>query len=331
MATIAELNACCADTYMPWLNTNFGSQSIGTKLLWGKGKKISGGPMVRQTSIYQYTKGGSFVRGTVFDTSGEENALGFGVSWRYYYFPATIFLQDLVENDGPQQIHDILSVRMGAAKMGAEEKLSTDLYATGASGGIDSSTIINCLDNALNDGTTTFSTSATYAGVARSASTAWFNGNVSSGSAAALTTKMINTALSKATDGGIQPDVMLTSVRTVLTYQNLEWAKQSYVNLSQESALVAGFAMKTYHNGIPMVADVHCPSAAGTAANNRIYGINSDPRFFNFFVNSQYNMKMRPWMEPYDQAAQTTQIIHVCNILVGDPRRHFILHNYGVD
>jgi len=318
----------CHDTYMPYLTTNFGSESIATKLLMDKGKKLSGGPMVRQTPIYQYTKGGPFVRGTVFDTSGEENALGIGVPWKYYYFPATIFLQDLVENNGPDQIHDVLNVRMTAAKRGAQEKLSVDLFGTG----IDTSTVINSLDNALNDGTTLFSTSATYAGVARSAATPWFNGNVVSGTdtgAATLAPADINAALLTATDGGITPDLMITSPKAVLYYQNAEWSKQQFVNIAQGGPLVSGFGMKTFHNGIPIVADNHC-SGTTTAATNKLYGINTSPEFFNFFVHKEWNFKMRPWMEPYDQAAQTTQIILACNLLVGDPGRHFILHGFDL-
>jgi len=337
MATIAEVNALCADTYMPYLTTNFGSESIGTKILFGKGKKLSGGPMIRQTPLYQYTKGGPFVRGTVFDTSGEENALGLGLSWRYYYFPATLFLQDIVENNGPMQIHDILNVRMTAMKRGAQERISNDLFNGAAvtiggvscGGGNDSSTIINSLDNALDSGTV-LQSSATYAGVAKGTYT-WFAGNTTtiSGSGA-LSIAAINEALFSAVDGGISPDLILTSPRAVMKYQNLEWAKQQYVNLSQQDPLVAGFALKTFHNGIPMVADNHIPGST-TESTNRMYFLNTSPEFFNFFVHNEWNFKMRPWMEPYDQGAQTTQIILACNLLVGDPNRHAVLYAFSLD
>lgn len=314
---------------MPYLTTNFGSESIATKLLMGKGKRISGGPMVRQTSIYQYNKGGAFVRGTVFDTSGEEQALGYGVPWKYYYFPATIFLQDLVENSGPNQIHDILNVRLTAAKRGAQEMISNDLFGTG----IDTSTKINSLDNALNDGTTLFSTSATYAGIDKSsAANAWFRGNVvaaPSGGTNDFAVADFNAGLLPTLDGGISADLIITSPRTVIYYQNAEWSKQQYVNMTQQDPLVAGFRLKTYHNGIPVVADNHC-SGTTTASTNKAYFLNTSPEFFNFFVHSEWNFKMRPWMEPYDQGAQTTQIILACNLLVGDPSRHAILHNFDL-
>jgi len=335
MATVAEVNALCADTYMPYLTTNFGTESVATKILFGKGKKLSGGPMIRQTPLYQYTKGGPFVRGTVFDTSGEENALGLGVSWRYYYFPATLFLQDLVENNGPMQIHDILNVRMTAMKRGAQERISNDLFNGAATtiggvsvgGGNDSSTIINSLDNALDSGTA-LQSSATYAGVAKGTYT-WFAGNTTSGSSAALTIKMVNQSYFDTIDGGISADLGITSPRAVLAYQNLEWAKQQYNNV-QSGPLEAGFALKTYHNGVPVVADNHCPGGL-TEASNRWYWLNTSPEFLNFFVHNEWNFKMRPWMEPYDQGAQTTQIILACNLLVGDPNRHSVLHTFSLD
>jgi hypothetical protein len=217
-----------------------------------------------------------------------------------------------------------MTVKFAAARMGAEEMLSDHLFS---GGGTDSSTIINELDHALDNTSGTLSGSATYAGLAKGTET-WFGGNVTSlgGASALVNYANVQKVFMKAVDGGIAPDLGIAHTQSVLYYMVKQQGQQQYVT---DTPLSAGFRLKCFHNGIPIVADNHVPIDTSTGyTTNRIYFINSD--FINMFSHENLNMKLRPWMEPYDQGAKTTQIMWAGNLLVTDPRRHSVGYDFDL-
>jgi hypothetical protein len=327
MPSVAELNALALELHLPKLTVNFGSNDLGLKMIRAKGDKLRGGTQIVQDVIYQYTKGGAFTRGTVFNTSGEQNATSAKLSYRYYNFPVgPMFWQDELEVSGAPEIHSFMETKFTAANQGATEKLCLDFYS---GGGTDSSAIVNSLDNACDNASGTLQTTTTYAGIDKAVDTWWAGKVVSLGGGAGNgpVYPSLQKVWTPAHDGNIHPNVVLVHSASFDSFMGSQQPQQQYVD---NTALQAGFrAAPSGFNGVPLVADNHVPYVAGASAANRIYMLNTD--YINFYTHKDGNFVFIPWKEAYDQAAKIAYIRIACNLLVIDPRRCSVGYNFNPD
>jgi len=326
MALIAELNALTQELYLPRITMNFGSEVPLLKLLLAKGQKLQGGTSIRKSIAYQYTKGGAYGRGQVFDLSGEENFTAADWSYRYYMWPVSLTRQDQLENAGPSQVHDIMEAKVEVLRRGATEDLAGDLFAVGAAGGNDSSLTINSLDHALDDGST-LSTNATYGGISKTTYT-WWAGNVfnAQGNGHGPAYANLKNAIAMAHDASIMPNMLMAAPETVDTFILSQQSNQRYVNepSGELAKMMVGFTLASF-DGKPFVGDKHIVASA-TETSNRVYFLDTD--YFSLVTHEKENFRLDGWKEPIDQASMVNKLFWAGNVITWDPSRHAVMYNF---
>ncbi|MDH4038374.1 MAG: phage major capsid protein [Candidatus Krumholzibacteria bacterium] len=330
MPSIAELNALTQELYLPRITTNFGSEVPVLKALLSKGSKLQGGTSIRKSIAYQYTKGGAYGRGQVFDLSGEENFTAAEWTYRYYMWPTMITRQDQLENAGPSQVHDIMEAKVMVMKYGGEQDLANDFF-TG--GGTDSSLVINELDHALNDASDSLGAGVTYGGISKS-TYSWWAGNCKdldgTGGDHGPTYSNIKSGLALAHDADKVPNFLMAYSTTIDTFMQSQQSNQRYIADGAKgpyAQLLAGFKM-AHVDGIPFVADNHIAYSTSVPATNRIYALNLD--YFDLITHEKENFRVDGWKEPIDQAALVNKLFWAGNVVTWDPSRHVVIHDFDI-
>jgi hypothetical protein len=332
MPTIAELNALTQEMYLPRIVTTFGSEIPVLKVLRAKGPQLQGGSKIRKSIAYQYTKGGSFGRGQKFDLSGEENFTASEWTWRYYYWPTLITIQDERENSGPTQVHDMMEAKAEVMRFGGMQQLANHLETgTGADGSLD----INSLDHAMDDESGTLTTlshgaaNTIYGGIDKATYT-WWAGKVKGlgGAGHGPTYNNIKSIITLAHDSDIMPNLGTAYSSVIDTYMMTQQPQQQYIADGSIKTLMAGFKGAGV-DGIPLIADNHTPYNLSTHTANRIRFYNTN--YMGFITHVDDNFRLDGWKEPIDQGAKANKLFWTGNIILWDPRRFATGYDFDAD
>jgi hypothetical protein len=326
--TYNELQAITQEVYLPRMTQLFADQNAFLKMAYAKSLKLRGGLKIRAVLAYQYNKGGPYGRGSTFDISGEQQITTAEWPWKYYYFPTTIEGIDLLENDSPEGVQDLLDRKMEIMALGASDRIATDFF-TGT--GTDSTLAIHSADLMCDDGSGTLTANShgaavlVYGGITVSTTVnTWWNGNTNDigGTGIGPTYLHLQATWTKAHDGNRHPTIVVVRPETFDTFMRTQQPQQQYMS---DKELMAGFRAVAF-NGVPMVADRHVGYHATTFANNRIYMF--DMNEIEFVVHPQRNFAVRKWMEPDDADSRTTQTLWAGGIVTRDRSRHSVGHNF---
>src|SRR6185295_15216692 len=128
-------------------------------------------------------------------------------TWKQYYVDVTVDGLSLLQNSGPEAIHDLVSDEMDEAEMTAGDLIGVDVFSDGSG---NSGKAITGLRAALDDGTTY----GTYGGITRSSTAntagAAARGNVTT-TATTFSLSQMNTFMQQGTVGRRKPNLIITT------------------------------------------------------------------------------------------------------------------------
>jgi hypothetical protein len=120
-------------------------------------QRYEGGPSWQENFMYGIQDVYAYTPGDTFALNQRQVATGTTVTPRYYVVPVSAFIEKIkIEMNGPQAVFDYVDLLLQNAAMSMSAYLAIDAYKWGQNvGGVDRSTRLNGLEEALADGTTT--------------------------------------------------------------------------------------------------------------------------------------------------------------------------------
>jgi len=285
----------------------FGSNPLAARLLSKDRIKAEGGKDIRQRFIYTNKPGGSYSGLDPFDTSKKESRTEFVFPWSQYYVDITVDGLSLLQNSGPEAIHDLVSDEMDEAEMSAGDYIGTDVFSDGSG---NAGKALVGLRAALDDGTLY----TTYGGITRSSTTGTAGyaarGNVTT-TATTFSLSQMNTFMQTGTVGRRKPDLIVTTQ----TLWNKWWersqpAQRFAAGSSSNQMASIGFDTIVF-NGADVVVDSHAPSGW-------VSFLNTD--FIKMVVHSKRLWTPTGWKYPTNQDAAIQQILWAGQLVVSSPR-----------
>jgi hypothetical protein len=302
-------------------------QNYLQKRLAAKGTKPDSGSSIIQPGIYQVGKGGAFDPYDTFDISAEDQVTAAEFNWKYYEVPITISRDEILKNQGKEGVRKLMDAKMKGAAMKMSDLLATDTLAidnnaSTSTFGTDSSTTLNCLDNAINNAADDLGTGVTYGGIAKDTYT-WWAGHAydGGGDTTNATYAGVNSMWYKIADGNIQPTLLLSHNNTLAGYLAEQQAYQRYIK--QDTADSGFLAIEV--NGRPWAADLHV-SDSTTEEDCRMYFLNED--FLDFVVHRDENNRLEPFAKPVDQAVIVAHIMFAGELTCSDPSRQGCVYDF---
>lgn len=333
--TFDEISAITNALYLPKFPQLVFNRNVVMSRLWKKGSKPSSGEFIKQPVMYKATKGGAYSPYEVFDVSAEDQITAARFDWKYYEVPITVSRDDILKNDGPEGVKKLMDAKMKLAGMKMSDDIATDLWDKTTS---DSSKQITSIALMCDDHDATLTTSgATYGHLLRTdmeigtramwdAKLVDFKTDVDGTdeaidyTAGQLTIAM-NRLWMKIADGDIHATICLA---------HNDWLDRFWMDARPDKRfldskmLEMGWTAMQF-NGVPFVADTHCPARNEVADNNRIFMLNEE--FLDFVSHSKENMRFDPFAKPIDQNVSVAHIFWAGNMTTSACHRHGVLWN----
>src|SRR5688572_14092066 len=182
-------------------------------------RDYSGGPSWQENFMYGVQPVVGYTPGESFSLENRQLATGGTVTPRYYNVSISALIEKLrIEMNGPKAVFEYIDLLLQNAAMSMSAKLSNDVYRHGQNlSGSDRSKLLNGLDEALNDGTTSGFDGRTYANyltIARTDVDAVLNSPMTSSMAdrdGPISYDVLEQTYSSVTIGSDMPDLIVTS------------------------------------------------------------------------------------------------------------------------
>ncbi len=259
----------------------------------------SGGDGIHEHLVYAGMGGGSYSRGSTFDTSTKEFMTDMRFDWKRNYVPVNLHTIDIEDNDSDWRVFNLVDAAMNNGELTMIDNLSTQVFSNGGGDDLDG------LENSI-------SQSGAYGGITRSAVTGTSGYAVRSGAddstGGALSLPNMNIQFGNCVVGREKPNMLVT---TQLLWNKI-WARSqpSERNPNPGTERDIGFESVRF-NGADVVVDSHC--ASGT-----IYMLNT--KWYNLYVHNKWNFRFRGPMEQVNQQVQIGQLIFWGNLVCTAPR-----------
>lgn len=244
--------------------------------------KIDGGERIVVPLIYATTTASGWYSGSeTLDTSDNQNISAAEYTWKQLYANITIRRDEELKNSGDSQILSLVKNKMQIAEKTMSDTLGTGIYSDGS----DSKAIVGLRDIVATD--------QTVGGISQS-SNSWWQGKVDS-STTALSMAAIQTQNTAATVDNDAPTVGVCTRTIYDLYYNLLQPQQRFV----DSETAKGGFTSLMFNGIPIVADSHCPSS-------HLFLLNE--KYLHLWAHKDEDMRMEPFMKPVNQNIKVAKI-----------------------
>ena len=285
----------------------YGSNPLAAKLLQQQRVTVQGGKDIRQRLIYTNKPGGSYSGLDSFDTAKRESRTELVFSWKQYYVNITVDGLSLLQNSGPEQIHDLVSDEMDEAEMTAGDMIGTDIFSDGSG---NSGKALTGLRAALDNG----DSYATYGGITRSSTTNTpgyaVRGNVNT-TAATFSLTQMNTYFQSAVIGKQKPNLIITTQ----TLWNKWWERsqpaQRFNAGSADTNMASSGFESIVFNGAEVVVESHCPAS-------HVFFLNTN--FVKMVIHSKRMWTPTGWKYPTNQDAAIQQLLFAGELVVSSPR-----------
>lgn len=245
-------------------------------------EKLDGGERVVVPLIYaQTTSSGWYSGAQTLDTSDNQNISAAEYTWKQLYANITIRRDEELKNSGDSQILSLVKNKVKIAEKTMADALGTGLYSDGS----DSSAIVGLRDIVATD--------QTVGGISQSTNS-WWQGKVDSTSTV-LSIPAMQTIHTQCVVDNESPSVALATRTIYDLYYNLLQPQQRFA----ESETAKGGFSSLMFNGIPVIADSHCPSA-------HLFFLNEE--HLHLFVHKDEDMRMTEFQKPTNQNLKLAQI-----------------------
>ena len=297
--TYSELDAHVKKKFIPTLIDQFYfSFPLLTRLANKARIQYNSGKKIALPVLYGDLPGGSYAGLDTFDVSKRETTTHAEWDWRLYYVDVTIDGETELKIEGDEKVLSLMATKIKNAGLTLRKMLTQSMFAvTPGNNGKDLNTMIEAIN-----------TTGTY-GAINKATYSWWQGNYDS-TGGTTTLDMIQTQYGEASDGGIQPDLIIT---TQAIYNKI-WARvqpqQRYLTDAHADLRAVGFEGITF-NRAAIVVDKYCPSGF-------MFLLNTD--YWKFITHTKRNFKWTQPKVPINQDAYIRQLLWAGNLVCEAPR-----------
>jgi hypothetical protein len=245
-------------------------------------EKLDGGERIVVPLIYAQTSAAGWYSGSqTLDTSDNQNISAAEYTWKQLYANITIRRDEELKNSGDSQILSLVKNKVKIAEKTLADTLGTGLYSAGS----DALSIVGLRDIVATD--------QTVGGIDQSANS-WWQGKVDS-STTVLTMSALQTIHTQCTVDNDSPTVGVTTRTIYDLYYNLLQPQQRFA----EAETAKGGFQSLMFNGIPVIADSHCPSS-------HFFFLNED--YLHLWAHKDEDMRMEEFQKPINQNVKLAKI-----------------------
>lgn len=245
-------------------------------------EKLDGGERIVAPLIYATTSASGWYSGAqTLDTSDNQNISAAEYTYKQLYANITIRRDEELKNSGDSQILSLVKNKVKIAEKTMADTLGTGLYSDGS----DSAAIVGLRDIVATD--------QTVGGISQS-SNSWWQGKVDS-SSTVLTIPVMQTIHTQCTVDNDAPSVAVGTRTIYDLYYNLLQPSQRFA----DSDVAKGGFSSLMFNGIPVIADSHCPSS-------HLFFLNED--YLHLWVHKDEDMRMEDFLKPVNQNVKVAKI-----------------------
>jgi hypothetical protein len=307
---LGELEGFSHDWTPGMLTDNIFDRHVLLKGMQDKGDTYPGGLNIREGLIYNDDEDEE--TGSSTDETGEYDIVevpGHDVAlYQPRYYVQTIPLWDSdVEKNGTDATRywDYVKERKSLCMRYMKARFARHLYSTSGGG-----TNILGLGDFMDNTATIGGIDRTLAGNQFWRSYVFNNGGVKR----SITTRLMARLHSAISDGGMMPDVYMTSTDV---FDELEALLDPQERFPNTTLAQMGFENITFRGLVPVVKDKYCDVSA--TDRHKIYGINFD--HIRWRSSARFNMKRQSWMRMPNQLGSFMLIIWFGNVVINNPRR----------
>jgi hypothetical protein len=245
-------------------------------------EKLDGGERIVVPLIYATTSASGWYAGAqTLDTTDNQNISAAEYLWKQLYANITIRRDEELKNSGDSQILSLVKNKVKIAEKTVADTLGTGLYSDGS----DSMAIVGLRDIVATD--------QTVGGISQ-ASNSWWQGKVDSTTTVTSISAM-QTIHTQCTVDNDTPTVAVCTRTIYDAYYNLLQPQQRF---SDTETAKGGFTSLMF-NGVPIIADSHCPSG-------NLFFLNE--KYLHLFVHKDEDMRMEEFQKPINQNVKVAKI-----------------------
>lgn len=277
----------------------FDSNPLLKRLKQKSYEKLDGGTSIMVPLNYATTSASGWYTGAdTLSTSDNENITAAEYAWKQIYANISITRLDELKNSGDAQKIALVKSKVQIAEKTIMDTMGTALYNDGTT------------NNALVGLRAIVGTSSTIGGIAQSTNS-WWAGQVDS-STTTFSISALQTQFNAASIDSDGPSVIMATRANYNRYYAQLQPQQRFMD--SESAK-GGFASLMF-NGIPFIADSHCPA-------NHIFGLNEN--YLHLFVHKDEDMRFEPFQKPINQNVKVAKVFWMGALGSSNNRLHFKL------
>jgi hypothetical protein len=244
--------------------------------------KIDGGERIMVPLNYAQVSAAGWYSGTeTLSTTDNEVITAAEYTWKQLYGNISISRLDELKNSGDAQIINFVKAKVQVCEKTLKDQLGTGLYSAGS----DAKSIVGLRD--------IVATNQTVGGISQS-TYSWWQGQVDS-STTTLSIAAMQSRHNVCSVDSDQPSVIMTTRALYNSYYALLQPQQRFVDA--ESAK-GGFQSLMF-NGIPVLADSHCPAS-------HMFFLNEN--YLHLFVHKDEDMRFEPFQKPINQNVKVAKI-----------------------
>lgn len=244
--------------------------------------KLDGGTSIMVPLIYASTTSSGWYAGAdTLDTADNQNISAAEYQWKQLYASIMIRRDEELKNSGDSQILSLVKNKMKIAEKTMADTIGTGLYSDGS----EADAIVGLRDIVATD--------QTVGGISQT-DNSWWRGKVDSTSTV-LSIPVLQTLHTQATVDNDSPSVAVATRTLYDAYYNTLQPQQRF---SDTETAKGGFSSLMF-NGIPVIADSHCPAS-------HFFFLNES--YLHLWVHKDEDMRMEPFIKPVNQNVKVAKI-----------------------
>lgn len=281
--TYDQLSAITQKKFVPKMYDNiFNSNPLLQRHRKKSYELLDGGTSIMVPLNYAVpTSSGWFSGADTLSVNDNDQITAAEYSWKQLYTNITILRSDELKNSGDSQMVSLVKSKVKIAEKQMEDLLGTGIFSNAT----DSNSIVGLRK--------IVGTSNTVGGISQSTYT-WWAAQLDS-STATMTMNALQTQFNLASIGSDTPTVSVTTRTLFNSYYSLLQPQQRF----QDSKSADGGFQSLMFNGIPVLADSHCPA-------NYFFLLNED--YLHLYAHKDEDMRFENFAKPLNQNLKIAKI-----------------------
>ena len=281
--TYDQISAITEKSFIKKLADNiFDSNPLTMRLKKKSLELLDGGTSIIQPLNYaQVSSAGWYSGAETLNTADNDVITGAEYSWKQFYANISISRIDELKNSGDKAILNFVKEKVKIAEKTMVDNLGTGIYSAGS----DPKSIVGLRSM--------IAVSGTFAGISQT-DNSWWRGQVDSATTT-LTLAAMQSLHNLCSIDNDKPSVVATTRSIYNLYYALLQPQQRFM----DSETAKGGFQNLLFNGIPVIADSHCPAS-------NMFFLNED--YLHLYVHKDENMRFEPFMKPINQNVKVAKI-----------------------